>query len=304
MGLNSKIEWTDHTWNPWLGCTPVSPGCDHCYARYRWKQLGIEPGQVRLSKTKFNAPVQKSRDGSYKMEPGSSVFVCSLSDFWHESVPATDRIMAHELICMRPDLTFIIVTKRPEKMHDYYRRWLPPTENMVFLATCENQAMADERIPELLKFKMEYPYIKIGVSIEPMLSPIDISPYIGSVHEDTIGIKNADQSIPDAAGIPFQYPWLFGLDWVIVGGESGPGARPMNPDWVRKVRDDCAASGTPFFFKQWGAWAPDCIHGDPFQEPCKTIQRPIPGCHGVMFRCGKHDAGRLLDGVEHNGRIK
>lgn len=91
---------------------------------------------------------------------------------------------------------------------------------------------------------------------------------------------------------------LPGLDWVICGGETGPGARPMHPDWVRSLRDQCQSARVPFFFKSWGEWAPNCLCGA--KRPHPIIQRPTPGHVGCMFKCGERRAGRLLDGVEHN----
>ena len=149
-----------------------------------------------------------------------------------------------------------------------------------------NQAEADEKIPVLL----QTPAAARFVSVEPMLEAVDLRG------------KLCHWTCPDGSGswfspVPGKVHHRL-LDWVICGGETGPGARPMHPDWVRGLRDQCQGARVPFFFKSWGEWAPNCLCGA--KRPHPIIQRPTPGHVGCMFKCGKRRAGRLLDGVEHN----
>jgi len=272
MATNSKIEWTEHTWNPWIGCTKVSVGCDHCCAEAWCKRWGHDFDIVtRTNPATWRQPLAKDRQGNYKWKPGDTVFVNTLSDFWH---PSSDpwRDEAYGLMRQRPDLTWILCTKRPERpsYHSAPRR-------TIFLASAENQETLDARAPLLISFTA-CGGVR-GLSIEPMLGPI---------------------IIPDKI--------LEWIDWVIVGGESGPHAVPMNPDWVRAVRDQCRDPGQgraprPFFFKQWGAWAPMsrdealsrgtgcCAFGSDGKKPFGSVH---------MGRVGKKAAGRLLDGRTHD----
>lgn len=313
MGAKTGITWTDSTWNPVTGCTPVSPGCDNCYAaRYakrgmgdfgtKYKPLtGEELGtrqfsEIYLHPDRLDIPLHWRRP--------RKIFVCSMGDLFHESVP--DEFIARVFNIMRSatNHTFQVLTKRPSRMLQWFSKcgnggklgWIThnntepekayrgtgiivgatnnwPLKNVWIGVTAENQAMADERIPLLL----QTPATVRFVSCEPMLGPITID-WVGGF-------------TPDVA---FQRPPL--LDLVIVGGETGPGARPMHPDWVRSLRDQCLAAGVPFHFKQWGEWAPDCLCGS--AEAHRAIERPYPGRTGVMFMCGKNAAGRLLDGNE------
>ena len=244
-----------------------------------------------------------------------TVFVVSQGDLFHKDVPFAfvGKIFGTIHHCKKH--TFLVLTKRPKRMADFlewYRKyWLgegfesayPAEYGNVWLGvSVEDQKTADERIPLLLSIPATHRF----VSIEPMLGPVDI--------EDWLHLESTDHEYPcDATegGYPEHcryHPGCEGctpqpqnyiqpLDWVIVGGESGKMARPMHPDWARKVRDDCKAAGVPFMFKQWGEWAPDRLgiyenvhSGVGMDEPCP------------MFRVGKKRAGRLLDGVLHDGR--
>lgn len=254
MGLTS-IEWTDRTWNPVRGCSRVSEGCRNCYAEItaarfsNYVQLiaGSEPfladdsgnikaglfddfvlrtpsgprwtGKVELIESKLTEPLHWKKP--------QRVFVNSMSDLFHEALPdeAIDRVFAVMADC--PHLTFQILTKRPERMLKWFSSGLqmkvnPPWSdpNVWIGVSVEDQATADARIPLLLQTPAAIRF----VSYEPALGPVDF-------RKET---------------------WTAGLDWIIAGGESGPGARPPHPDWFRSVRDQCAAAGVAFFFKQWG----------------------------------------------------
>lgn len=220
MGLKTGIEWTDHTWNPWQGCTMVSPTCTNCYMFSGMKRFGRDPETVvRSAPRTFQFPLQKIRHGRFAIDSGQRVFVCSWSDFFHQA--ADDwRNDAWDIIRTRDDVTFQLVTKRPERIAECLpANWPEAFRNVWMLITAENQKYLDERFPYLDRLD-----VIRGLSLEPLLGPIDLR-------------KNLVEHR---------------VDWVIVGGESGANARPTNPDWVRELRDQCDSRNIPFFFKQWG----------------------------------------------------
>lgn len=215
MGAKTGIAWTDATWSPWRGCTKVSEGCDHCYMYREQKRYGMEPSEVvRASKRTFNLPK--------RLKPGTKVFVCSWSDFFHQ-VADHWRQEAWDLIRARPDLTFQLCTKRPGRMQiggvlpdDWGDGW----PNVWLGVTVENH-LRSNRVHMLF----QTPAALYFASVEPMLTPIDFSPVD-----------------------------LARLDWVIVGGESGPDARPMFECWAEDLLDQCYNAGVAFFMKQLGGW--------------------------------------------------
>lgn len=225
MGDRSKIEWTDATWNPWYGCTKVSPGCAHCYMFREQRTYGRNPEVVTRSKTRFNDPLKWA-------EP-RTIFTCSWSDFFHEAAdPWRDE--AWEIIRRTPQHRYLILTKRPERMADRLP-WWPPTaraetngdlqgwRNIWFGVSVENRRW-EERVFSLLAAAALH-HDQFFVSAEPLLEDVEI-PWLG-----------------EAAGI----------SWVIAGGESGPGARPFDVAWARRLREDCRTAGAAFFLKQLGA---------------------------------------------------
>lgn len=230
MAENSGIEWTDHTFNPWVGCTKVSPACDHCYAEGWAKRTGqsaLWAGERRrTSEANWRDPLRWNR----KAEAAGvrhRVFCASLADVADNKVPAEWRRDLFDLIAETPHLDWLLLTKRPQnigKMVNYAARqretlnpnYLWPWPNVWLGTTVENQEEADRRIPHLLAI----PARVLFLSVEPMLGPVR--------------------------------PELDGIHWVICGGESGPGARPMHPDWARQLRDQCRSAGVPFFMKQMG----------------------------------------------------
>jgi len=220
------------------------------------------------------------------------IFVGSMCDLFNEVIPFLTLDVLWVAMLLNPRHTFIILTKRPERMREFFLRYperglLP---NVHLGVTVCNQVEADAKIPILL----DTPAAKRFVSVEPMLGPLDFKNIpAGCPNEgDHLNALEGVEYLGDAA---FNVPRL---DWVICGGETGPGARPMHPDWARSLRDQCQAARTPFFFKQWGEWAPDCLCQT--KEAHKTIKRPNPGKLGCMFHCGKRRSGRLLDGREWN----
>ena len=290
MAENSAIEWTDHTVNFWIGCTRVSPACDHCYAERDWSMTGrfarVEWGpHGERSPTKDPMrEVARIAAGAAKRSRRERVFINSLSDWAdnHKSISDDLRASIFDAARLHPGLDLILLTKRPQNIARYLPGdWGDGYRNVWLGVTAENQEEADRRIPILLAT----PAAVRWVSAEPLLGAINLR------------IRIADRPR---------------LDWIVVGGESGAGARPMHPAWTRSIRDQCAEAGVPFFHKQNGEWA---------------IERPRPGGDlggdmrsGVvrhvcadrqndghfragdvhMRRVGKARAGRLLDGREHN----
>jgi len=218
----SKIEWTEQTWNPVTGCTKVSPGCKHCYAETMSKRLkamgapGYENGfQLSLIPERLSQPLQRRKPTMY--------FVNSMSDLFQDGVPFKfiDEVM--EVIASTPWHTYQILTKRSERMREYFGSRIVP-HNAWLGVSVEDKQYGKPRIPDLQAIKAKTRFL----SIEPLL-------------EDLGRIR------------------LAGIHWVIVGGESGLGARPMQELWVTRLRDQCERADVDFFFKQWGAWGEDGI---------------------------------------------
>jgi len=243
----TKIEWAEEVWNPITGCTKISEGCKHCYAerfakrmRGRFGYSEENPFQITFHRDRISQPTRWRKP--------RKVFVCSMGDLFHESVPFEwiDEVMY--FISLGWWHTFLILTKRPHRMREYFskqskkRIYKIPT-NVWLGVSVENQQRAEERIPDLLRTGDEL--TKRFVSIEPMLGPIDLKMIKadGFVVNALSGMYGAFSPI---------HPFDRKLNWVIVGGESGPNARPIQPDWIRKIRDQCLRTNIPFFFKQWG----------------------------------------------------
>ena len=273
MSDHSKIEWTDSTWNPVTGCTRVSEGCRNCYAERVLPRTGQSFDKVVCHPDRLNVPLHWKKP--------RRIFVNSLSDLFHEDVP--DEFIAKIFLTMlsAKQHTFQILTKRPRRMLDLLEKpssafplamMVGDTLPNVWLGvSCEDQRTADERIPLLLQTPAAVRFI----SAEPLLGPIDLS---------HIGGKSA-VAYRMVAKEPRR------LNWVIVGGESGPGARPMHPDWARSLRDQCQAAGVPFFFKQWGEFSPTVKVVD--TEKHLSVDQFLKD---GMVKVGKKVAGRMLDG--------
>lgn len=273
----TTIEWADKVWNPVTGCTPVSAGCAHCYAERIAKRFWGERSfnQVMCHEDRLDDPLHWKKP--------ARVFVNSMSDLFHPDVPFGFIMAVWGAMESGPQHTYMILTKRPDRMIKFWNWWTNDAgmmgkpivlPNVWMGVSVENQAMADERIPLLLNTPAAVRF----VSVEPMLGPVNIFPWLIESPEDC-------SEFCDPSAI---------INWVICGGESGPGARPMHPDWARSLRDQCQEVKAPFFFKHWGEWAPDCLCDS--KVPHKNIDRPQPGLRGCMFHCGKANAGRKLDG--------
>lgn len=313
----TKIEWTEETWNPIIGCSKVSLGCDHCYAERMANRLahikataphyGIAVKDGRWTgKTLIGAESALEKPLHWKKP--RTIFVCSMGDLFHESVPYEWVNEVWGIMERCTQHTFQVLTKRPEMLVDYlsnaliYNHGILP--NVWLGVTAENQEQADKRIPILLQI----PAAKRFVSIEPMLGPVDLSQINISI----------DRTITHnvLTGIPYDWDYgeeipenrIDGLDWVICGGESGPRARPMHPGWAISLRDQCVEAGVPFFFKQWGEWVdefhPAVIHGKhEISDQFVKLDDDLMDYRGVyMYRVGKKKAGHLLDSKEWRER--
>lgn len=301
----TKIEWAEKTWNPISGCTKISESCQHCYAERMSKRLagrcGYEkhnPFRVTIHPDKISEPLRWRKP--------SRIFVCSMGDLFHEDVPFMEiaKIFGHMHTAYWH--TYLLLTKRPKRMAEFLKWFVGPEwrgawpneyPHLWLGVTAENQARADERIPTLLQIPAAVRF----VSIEPCLSDINLGPYLWDYYDQ--GSRRP----------------LNKLHQVICGGETGPGARPMHPGWVRSLRDQCRAAGTPFFFKSWGDWINDLSRGLPLAPLPEFVNQIITttevepnaghkrfwaidsaGKGTGMKRVGKKAAGRLLDGVEWN----
>lgn len=322
----TTIEWATDVWNPVRGCSRVSEGCRHCYAE-RMAARGLpsmnspttgdafaimrngDPhwtGKVELIESKLEEPLHWRKP--------RRVFVNSMSDLYHESLPDRARDRIHAVMALCPQHDFLVLTKRSREMREYFtmrrreikiqeavelrvgvgdgaeelleqvldRDWRWPFQNLWLGVSCENPATAKERISVLF----ETPAAARWVSLEPLLAGIDLGDYLG--HHLGCDGETYPCSICGSKGR---------LDWVVDGGETGPGARPTPPEHFRANRDACVAAGVPYFHKQNGGWAPtfknDTSHG---RYP-KFVDAPVgDGTHHRVFRVGKKTAGRLLDG--------
>lgn len=294
MGKNSNIEWTDHTFNPWVGCVKVSEGCKFCYAetfmtrKDRWANTWGPAETTERIKTKTWAQPLKWNKEAKAAGKRVKVFCASLADVFEDNPQLVDwRRELLNLIIETPHLDWQLLTKRPENVcwmieqatgFSDAEMWLPP--NCWIGTSVENQQQADERIPELLKIPAKVRFL----SIEPLLGPIDLTEFLWYTPE-----RNKRYSK--------QLHQINKIDWVIVGGESGANARPMNPDWVRSLCDQCVAADIPYFFKQHGEW----LHVDYAIElgliDTYTDTHKIKNFDGVYYaNVGKKAAGNLLDG--------
>lgn len=307
MAENSKIEWTDHTFNPWIGCTKVSPACDHCYAEawdrrfavsghaMRW---GAHAQRTRTSAANWRKPLQWNAQAAREGRR-FRVFCASLADVFDNQVPAQWRISLLSLILQTPHLDWLLLSKRignaAEMLEQAFRAvhhgregWVDNVPPNVWIgATVVNQAEANRDIPRLLNT----PAAGRFLSVEPMLGYIDLSRACAGLMQDFAAMGGAY------------------LHWVICGGESGPGARPMHLAWADDLRGQCHAAKVPFFFKQWGEWCPRGPEtvGYPVVDGVPRLRMTDAGDNGQqldahggydvwMNRAGKKRAGRLLGG--------
>lgn len=290
----TAIDWTDYSWNPVTGCTPISPACDHCYALSIATRFAGTPSWPNG----FRVTTHPERlEQPFHWRTPRRVFVCSAGDLFHEDVPEEFIARVFARMAAYRQHTFQILTKRPERMLDIVNlacRAVPehwPLPNVHIGVTAENQEMWNRRVGVLRKIPAAVRF----VSIEPMLSAIDM---------DMEPVAGIDFDIDGDAWPGGRLDRDRAIHWCIVGGETGPGARPMHPDWVRNVRQQCTLAGVPFFFKGWGEWLPRSQGDDPERLPQSFVaatpddvllNRPKE----PINRVGKRKAGHLLDGQEH-----
>lgn len=311
MSEKSNISWTDATWSPVTGCDPISPGCKNCYAKreveQRWSKnpksvfFGRAFNDVQCHESALSQPL------SWKKP--KKIFVCPRADLFHDDVPDSFIDRAFAVMALAPQHTFQVLTKRSRRMQEYMsgggraaavfdlmrnselgymanQAKLPPQSwplpNVWLGVSVEDQAAANERIPLLLKT----PAAVRWISAEPLLGPVSLR-WLAAFPENSPNTATNPSGRTDG---------LRRLDWVVVGGESGQKARPMSPDWARGLRKQCADSGVPFYFKQWGEWIPMLGQRDgvPVKQKIETTDGWIMGWAGTKA------AGRLLDGVLHD----
>ena len=246
MAVESKIEWTDVTWNPWVGCTAVSEGCHPCYANVDQTRKGKDFSQVTQSAVQtFYLPLQRGPHDGFAVAPGNKVFTGSLMDFFHADADAW-RAEVWNIIRQRPDCAFQILTKRTERIKDCLPAdWGDGYPNVWLVASVENMKRAKRRIPELTAV----PAVIHGLSCEPLLGPLDLD--------------------------------LTDIEWVIGGGQSDAKVKPMQLAWARSLRDQCQDAGVPFFFKQWGQFSPEPL---PNRKKATHCRWHVP--RQVESRCG------------------
>ena len=314
MADRSPIEWLrgpdgrqGATWNPIVGCSVVSPGCTNCYAmRLAGTRMKSHPSRVGLTRDSKAGPVWT---GEVRfMEPWLTqplrwskprmIFVCAHADLFHEAVPDEwiDRVFAVMALC--PQHTFQVLTKRPARMHAMMkavcRPGLPERVTGVLSRMARDGVVTQtDAMRAICRRVIALPNVWLGVSVEDQRRADERIGILGS----TPAALRWVSAEPLLGRIDFDIDQLQVIDWVVAGGESGPGARPMHPDWARSLRDQCAAAGVPFLFKQWGEWAPAEDYPSEIQE-----QYDVQGlADGHSIRVGKKAAGRLLDGVIHDG---
>lgn len=307
----SAIEWTDRTWNPVSGCSHVSEGCRNCYAERFFPR-------AYASRKFTNVQCHPERlDQPLKIKKPQKIFVNSMSDLFHEDVPDEFIDQVFAVMADSGKHTFQILTKRPRRMMEYmspdnYRYsarkvfdltngpggkfdcdiyW--PLDNVWLGISVEDQKTADERIPLLL----QTPAAVRWISAEPLLGPIDLTDIVipdprhaAEDHIDAL-FCDVDPEDDEFGGVT--------VNWVVVGGESGPKARPMHPAWVRSIRDQCQSAAVPFFFKQWGEWASAAeLHRSGVVAGHQLHSFPWGLCNPEMVKIGKTYAGQFLDGCE------
>jgi protein gp37 len=341
MSDNTKIEWTEATWNPITGCSVVSSGCRHCYAmKLAGTRLQHHPSREGLTVDTGKGPVWNGEvrfneqwlDQPLRWKRPRKIFVCAHSDLFHPAIPDEwiDRVFA--VMALSPQHTFQVLTKRPDRMRAYLSDrngmgnsniceavgLIPsslgnrkgalsmPLPNVWLGVSVEDQKAAEERIPLLL----EAPAAVRWISAEPLLGGLSLDCIAGTNASGsgvgtynalrgtwTPSIGNTDEESVNKIDLNVR------IDWVVVGGESGPDARPMHPNWVCSLRDQCADASVPFLFKQWGEWAghyypyPGVVHIE--YDGSILNDGPTPTSWSMM-KVGKKKAGRLLVGDLHD----
>ena len=274
MGADTKIEWADHTFNPWTGCQAVSAACDHCYAEAQAKRAprtfggwGPHAERKRTGESYWRQPLLWNKRAA-KEGRRPRVFCASMADVFDNQVPEEWREDLWALIHDTPHLDWLLLTKRPQNI----AKMLPGTAPLI----CETQHAREV-------WGAGWPNVWLGATVENRDEMLRRGPLLAAVPAAR-RFWSAEPLLGDLGEIPTAIM----PHWIIAGGESGPHARPSHPDWFRSLRDQCQAAGVPFFFKQWGEWT--------------ATPTPEGGTHyftgGMMKRVGKKAAGATLDGRE------
>ncbi len=296
MSDRSKIDWCDATWNPITGCSPISPACDHCYAARMAKRLAgrcgypdKNPFAVTFHEEKLIQPIlwKKRR----------RIFVCSMGDLFHAGIEDEWMCRVIDAMRMAPQHIYMILTKRPDIGGIVYRRFqsIWPAELIDIGVTVENNDYR-HRIDEMMKV----PAAGYFVSVEPCLGSVDLSGFLRPVICSQCGQAwdapacGPTHAVLAAGGV---------IRLVILGGETGPGARPMHPKDVRSVRDQCVRTHTPFMFKGWGEWTPDTYQDWKESEVYTFEDGTEMYKHGRIARKWKLDEYKEIDGVKWPGEI-
>jgi len=284
MSRNSKIEWTDHTFNPWWGCQKVSAGCKNCYAESFANRFGVGWGEKEKRRpASVDVWEQPSRWNKAAARAGTRarVFCSSMADVFEDRPELKPlRSMLWAIVRATPALDWLVLTKRPENIRKMLpEKWGDGWPNVWLGTSAEDQKTLELRMPHLI----HVPAVVHFLSAEPLLGPLDIT------------------SIPWTVSGYEKEPQNDVLNWVICGGESGHSARPMHPAWATSLRDQCQTAGIPFFFKQWGEWLPSSQYRDGDLERFHEKAQHSFNADTHCFWVGKHNAGRLLDGREWNG---
>jgi protein gp37 len=316
MATETKIEWCEHTDNLWHGCTKVHAGCDHCYAETltrRWKRDIWGNDKPRMEIKSVWNDLKKQQEAAAAAGEMHRVFVGSMMDIFEKPKPLVDskgeisvtvdsgqlrnQLFWQIEVEKYPNLIFLFLTKRPSNINKYIpESWkTDPPGNVMFGTSPCDQKTAETLIPQLLEVKG-----RKFLSCEPLLGPIDLFKIKMFGFQGLMDyIKNGPKANPL-------------IDWVIVGGESGHHARPMHPDWVRSLRDQCNTAGVSFFFKQWGQWSPIkvidgktktkllSVDGKEFTGLFDWAQNSEDSTTNVLGRVRKKEAGRMLDGKEYS----
>ena len=274
MGKDSRIEWTHHTFNPWWGCVKVSAACDHCYAETWAKRLGESvwgPDTPRrfFSDAHWKEPLKWNREAAAD-NTRRRVFCASMADVFENRPDLVgERLKLLDLIAQTPHLDWLLLTKRIHLVRKQLPKGYEFPRNVWLGTTVENQASARKRIKHLLEFTT--PAVRF-LSCEPLLGPLDLSEFLVRGEQGTR------------------------VDWVIAGGESGPGSRPMDPDWPAQLQQQCARTRVPFHFKQWGHWAPvEQVSSVMTKHTAVKVLRQ-DGSEVSVAAIGKSKAGRTLAG--------
>lgn len=306
MGKESKIEWCDSSWNPIRGCTKISQGCKNCYAETfaeRWRGVPGHPFEqgfdLKLIPHKLGEPV--------KWKEPKRIFVNSMSDLFHDGVPFEYICKVFAVMGIENRHTYQILTKRPERMREFMTGKDRHKEILEAYFELNSQKVLKTTMVDGRGGWFPLENVWLGTSVENA----DVLHRIDTLRQTPAALRFL--SIEPLLG-PLGKLNLEGIGWVIVGGESGPGARPMHPDWVREIRDQCQAAGVSFFFKQWGEWIPSgqrldgivnprAIFGDAFPAKKGKTNWPVHEFERdllISFKIGKKLTGRLLDGREWN----